>query len=216
MFDARNVLRYARVYQAYQTLGGFFGARLRSIRRYLPIDDGSKIVDIGCGPGYLRRHLPANCGYVGYDSDASYIDFARSHHSAPGTEYCLGQFDASAVAEVAPVDIVMLNGLLHHLTDDEARELIRLALESLRPGGRVFSLDGCYIDGQGWISKMFLDLDRGQFIRSPEAYLKLFPLHAASIEAFISDGLSWIPYSWAIYVATKRFGQSDGLLMGCR
>lgn len=207
MIEPRDALKHAKVYQVCQTLGGFFGARLRSMRRYLPIQDGCAIVDVGCGPGYLRRYLPAKCRYVGYDTDGGYIDFAKRHHCAPGTEFRLGPFDAAASADVAPVDIVLFNGLLHHLTDDEARGLIRLALDSLRPGGRIFALDGCYVEGQGWFRKFLLDTDRGKFVRSPEAYLRLFP-HPVSVQAYIVEDLSWVPYSWAVHLATKRSGES--------
>lgn len=211
MLDPRSALKHARIYQAYQTLGGFFGARLRSMQRHLPIEDGSAIVDVGCGPGYLRRYLPANCRYIGYDTDAGYIDFAKRNHCVPGTEFRLGLFDAAAAGNVAPVDLVMFNGLLHHLTDDEARGVIRLALDGLRPGGRIFALDGCYLEGQGWFRKLLLDTDRGKFVRSPEAYLRLFPHDAAAVEAFIGENLSWVPYSWAVHVATKQSGELANL-----
>lgn len=201
MLDPRRILNYAPVYQFMQHYGGFFGARLASMARHLPIEDGSTIVDVGCGPGYLRSHLPQGCRYIGYDTDTPYINFARRHHAA-NAEYHCQIFDSAAARLSAPADIVMMNGLLHHLTDDEARTLLVDATACLRPGGRIFTLDGCYVPDQSWFKKTLLDADRGQYVRSQSAYARLFP-EELSVAAFVEQDLSWVPYTFISHVATK-------------
>jgi len=54
----RAILKHPALYQAYQTAGGFFGARVRAIADYLTLRPGMRVIDIGCGAGYILRHLP--------------------------------------------------------------------------------------------------------------------------------------------------------------
>lgn len=200
--DLRRVLDSSVVYQFFQQSGGFFNARLKAIVRHLDVPETGVIVDIGCGPGYLRRHLPSTCHYIGYDTDEAYIDFARRHH-AENAEYYCQPFDAGAAAHVRPVDIVMMNGLLHHLTDAEARTVVRDAYNALKPGGQIFTLDGCYKAGQTRFKRLLLDLDRGQHVRTPDAYAKLFPDEFGPVRSVVEEDLSWVPYTWICQLATK-------------
>jgi SAM-dependent methyltransferase len=201
--DLRDVLAIPQIYQAFQRTGGFFGARLIAMQRYLPLAEGSRIVDVGCGPGYLREHLPASSQYFGFDTDERYIARARQTQQ-PQDRYRCQIFDEAAAAEVAPVDIIMMNGLLHHLTDDEARNLLTASVSALSPGGRIFTLDGCYVPGQTLFRKTLLDWDRGQYVRTAERYKALFPSDAVSLSAHVDEDLSRISYTFLSIVATKH------------
>src|SRR3954447_16479117 len=118
MVDLRDALSIPLVYQLFQTTGGFFGARLRAMQKYLQIPEQARIVDVGCGPGFLRQYLPASCTYYGFDTDQRYIDWAR-RDPQPNAAYECKIFDKAVAAQLAPVDVIMMNGLLHHLTDQE-------------------------------------------------------------------------------------------------
>ena len=54
-----DILQHPQIYQSFQSMGGFFGARIRAIDAYLTIKPGDHIIDIGCGPGFIVKHLPA-------------------------------------------------------------------------------------------------------------------------------------------------------------
>lgn len=200
--DLRRVLESPVVYQLFQQSGGFFNARLKAIARHLDVPETGVIVDVGCGPGYLRRHLPSTCRYIGFDTDQDYIDFARRHH-AQNAEYHCQPFDAGAVAQVRPVDIVMMNGLLHHLTDAEAQTVVTDAYNALKPGGRIFTLDGCYTPGQTAFKRRLLDLDRGQYVRTRDEYAALFAGEFGPVRSVVEEDLSWVPYTWISHIATK-------------
>lgn len=202
MTDLRDVLAVPQIYQAFQKSGGFFGARLKTQERYLPIADGARIVDVGCGPGYLRQYLPASCDYFGFDTDQRYIDRANQT-KGPRDRYSCRIFDASAAAELAPVDIIMMNGLLHHLTDAEARGLLAASVAALSPNGRIFTLDGCYVPDQSLLRKKLLDWDRGQYVRTESQYRALFPEPQVTLSMHIDQDLSWISYTFLSVVATK-------------
>tara|TARA_R110002020_G_scaffold15555_18_gene55285 strand:+ start:5231 stop:5839 length:609 start_codon:yes stop_codon:yes gene_type:complete len=199
--DPRNILSVSQVYQAFQRSGGFFGARLEALDRYLTIADGETVVDVGCGPGYLLDHLPGSCRYFGFDTDAGYIEHARKK-GAGNAEFELGIFDAAAAARVAPADVILMTGLLHHLTDAEARDLLAVSWETLRPGGRLLTLDGCYRPDQSLFKRKLLDWDRGEYVRTEEAYRALFP-SGFELDAHVDEDMSRIPYTFITIVATR-------------
>ncbi len=202
MPDLRNILAVPQIYQAFQQFGGFFGARLKTIQCYLPIPEEARIVDVGCGPGYLRSFLPLSCRYFGFDTDERYIARAKATQQ-PHDQYRCQIFNEAAAAEVAPVDIIMMNGLLHHLTDDEARRLLAASVSALSDGGRIFTLDGCYVPGQSLLRKKLLDWDRGRHVRTENHYRSLFP-DTVTLSTHVDEHLSWISYSFLSMVAIKR------------
>jgi len=59
-----------------------------------------------------------------------------------------------------------MNGLVHHLNDEQVLDLFRRAKSILKPGGRVVTLDGCYIENQPSIARKLLDYDHGEYIRN--------------------------------------------------
>ena len=65
----KQVLKSPAIYQLYQELGGFFGARVEAIRDYLSLRPGMRIIDIGCGPGHIVKYLPRGIDYIGLDID---------------------------------------------------------------------------------------------------------------------------------------------------
>ena len=54
----KAVLNSPPIYQASQSAAGFFRARIKAIEGYVAIVPGQRVIDIGCGPGYIVRHLP--------------------------------------------------------------------------------------------------------------------------------------------------------------
>jgi putative flippase GtrA len=195
----RDVLKFPLVYQTYQNMGGFFGARLKAIKYYLPIKSGDKIVDIGCGPGFIIRHLPNDISYIGFDTDESYISYAKARFGHMGQFFC-HLFDEPTALNHFPVDIVMMNGVLHHLSDDEVHQTLDVIKHALASGGRLFTLDGCYIDGQPALARLLLKYDRGLHVRTPEHYKSLMAAHFEQVEVHIDETLSWVPYTWITMV----------------
>jgi SAM-dependent methyltransferase len=202
MLPLRAVLQLPRMYQWFQEAGGFFGARLRFLRRSGLDLDGATVIDVGCGPGFMRRHLPASVQYFGFDTDPGYIDYAKNHDHGNATYLCQ-IFDASSVALTGPADVVMMNGLLHHLDDDTARSLIADAAACLKPGGCIVTLDGCYRPGQSRFRKKLLDWDRGEHVRTVAGYLDLFGGAGLQVSSIYDGGVSRVPYDFVWITAWK-------------
>lgn len=196
-----DILKHPTIYQSYQNLGGFHSGRVKALAEYVPMRGGERVVDIGCGPGFIVRDLPSNVTYLGFDTDERYIAYAKRKFGRSGRFFCQ-TFDRSAAAQHGPVDIIMMNGVLHHLSDDEVRETLPAIRAALGHGGRLITIDGCFVEGQSWIAKTLLKNDRGQYVRTKSHYESLLTGAFDRIEVHIENSLSRIPYTFIVMVGT--------------
>jgi len=189
---------------AYRLLGRLIGRDSRSVyvAEYLKARPGERVLDLGCGPGDILRYLPA-CDYVGVDIDPGYVEAAQKRYGPRGTFRCLPVEDF-VVAEPASFDLVMANGVLHHLDDEQAAAMLRVAAGALKPGGRLVTLDGCFVPGQSWVAKALLRMDRGKFVRERPAYEALARGSFARVEAVVRHDLLSLPYTLLIMTCRQR------------
>jgi len=196
----KDLLAMPQLYHAYQQLGGFFGARLRAMDDYLSFERGMRILDIGCGPGHIVSQLPEGLHYTGIDVDRKNIAFAKRNFGRCGS-FLLGHFDEALAQEFKPFDIIMMNGVMHHIADDDLARTLRNVRTALTPAGVLFTLDGCYFPGQSRAAKWLLDNDRGDYVRDAAAYRSLLSASFDSVEVHVRDDLATWPYTFAIGLA---------------
>lgn len=196
----RSILSHPIVYHGFQRAGGFFQARMKAIKMYLPLREGDKIFDIGCGPGFIVEKLPTGINYFGFDTDKKYISYANIKFGDKGSFLC-GYFDKDAAEKSGSADVVMMNGVLHHLSDEEADKTLAIIKQVLRPGGRLFTLDGCFVEGQSTLAHKLLKYDRGRYVRTHDGYRSLMTKHFNVVESHIENSLSWVPYTWIVMIA---------------
>ncbi len=77
------------------------------------------------------------------------------------------------IAKLESFDLILLNGVLHHLDDRTAKQLLVALSNALRQNGRLLTLDGCLDSHTSSLAKIFLGLDRGAHIRSACDYVEL-------------------------------------------
>ena len=164
--------------------------------------NGDKILDVGCGPATLRPFL-GDVDNLGMDMNPKHIEKATETYGHMGQFIC-----GNAVTDIknasGPYDIIICIGLLHHLDDHEAIELLDKLSDRLSPHGRIVTYDPVYIDKQNLIAKTLNDLDSGQNIRTAEGYISLFNTKLISLRTDVLSGMLNVPYNHCCNIATKK------------
>lgn len=200
----RGSLAAPRVYVLFQRV--VWGRAMQAlVADHIRPEPGMRVLDMGCGPADILRLMP-DVRYVGFDHDEPYVESARRRFAA--RESGSAEFVLAAVGSVPPFDpasfdVVLAKGLLHHITDDEARRLFRLAHDALRPGGRLITVDGCFHDRQPTLHRLVTGTDRGEHIRIPRQYRQLGEQVFDRGKVDVFDRLLRIPYSLAIGTFTR-------------
>jgi SAM-dependent methyltransferase len=139
--------------------------------------------------------------YVGFDPNPAYIERAKRAFGNRASFFAK-HYEPSDVASLPRFDIVILSAVLHHLDDDEARELIDLSRRSLKPGGRLVTLDNVFVPDQHPIARLLISMDRGQNVRSPEGYRALVESAFPTVEGVVVPK-AFPPYTYFIMTASR-------------
>ena len=103
----------------------------------LGLEEGTRVLDIGCGTGRLARWIAERLGpkgsVAGIDPLAERIDIARSRGGAVRFE--VGQAEDLGAFEDASCDAVCMSSVFHWVSD-KAKALAEVR-RVLRPGGRL-------------------------------------------------------------------------------
>nr|WP_300971785.1 class I SAM-dependent methyltransferase [Thiocapsa sp.] len=198
----RRTLGLANVYDLFQDQVGARRFRKMYVASYVRPKPGLKILDIGCGTGAILPYLPKATDYVGFDLSSEYIQSAKKRYGDKGEWHCAPVSEMS-VDDLGTFDIVMANGVLHHLDDPDAMRLAEVASKALKPKGRFCSYDGCFTASQSKIARYIISKDRGLNVREPEGYVSLVRSYFSSVELSIRHDMLRIPYTHAIIVATN-------------
>lgn len=203
----KRLLGFSWVYASFQSLvGAARGAKWVS-DHFWRAQPGQKVVDIGCGPGNTVHLLPNGVRYVGFDVSTQYIDHAcKTFASDPNKTFIVGvpeDFVVQLPAQMQNADLVIMNGLLHHLNDEEALTALKLAHKSLSPNGRLVCLEACFLASQAPMARWVLKQDRGQNVRTESEWKALVAQVFGKFETHILTGLLRIPYTQIIIEATR-------------
>ncbi len=127
------------------------------------------VLDIGCGTGeYAGLFDPSS--YLGTDINARYLDFARRRSPVHRFE----EADMTQWSSPARFDLVLVNGVLHHLSDDLADAVLSVAAEHLVSEGRLLVIEDVRDDDDPLLTRMLHRMDEGHYIRDVTAWRKFF------------------------------------------
>jgi SAM-dependent methyltransferase len=188
-----SLLKHPRNYIKVQSIIGADRLRHKCIEVIQPGPEDC-ILDIGCGPAQILEVIPKVKQYYGFDTEKRYIDYALNKYSGRG-EFFSCAFDEEFLAskQLDPIDKVFLMGILHHISDETARDLLKLLCKVLKPTGSVVSLDPCFVPNQSPISRFMAKNDRGRFVRNEEEYLSLVKSSFAEVDVKILNNTCRIP-----------------------
>jgi SAM-dependent methyltransferase len=106
--------------------------------------------------------------------------------------------------EPASFDIVMANGVVHHLDDASAMRLYRLAHAALKPAGRFVAVDPAFAEGQSLLARILVGNDRGKFVRTSEDYAALASRVFPDVKVSVRHDLLRVPYTHAILECSNQ------------
>jgi SAM-dependent methyltransferase len=163
---------------------------------------GMTVVDVGCGTAETLNFLPAGVHYHGFDLAAAYIETARERFGDRGTFRCA---DVTLIGpdELPQCDLAISFGVLHHLDDDDAKNLLDHLYTRLAPGGRLVTIDPAFDSTQSRLARAIIRRDRGQNVRTAKEYLSLMPQAFDRREVTVRHDLLRIPYTHAIVECIK-------------
>lgn len=204
----RSVLSIPFVYSSFQSLMGAHRFRTGFVARHVRPTPGMRMLDIGCGPADILAYLP-DVDYWGFDISEAYIARARARFGARGHFQCK-QLEPRDLDGLPRFDVAIAIGLLHHLDDSVAAEVLRLAHRGLRPGGRLLTVDPCIDPSQNAVSRFLVMNDRGQNVRTRAAYEALAAPVFSRVDAQVRHQ-SWIPYTHCIMECSEEDSAPGGL-----
>lgn len=201
------LLSSPHVYTTFQYLMGARAAWRHFVAEYVRPFPGAALLDIGCGPADMLAYVPANVTYWGFDISQAYIDRATRRFGKRGHFVCK-LLTADDLAALPKFDVVTAVGVLHHLEDSEARQLLALAQQALKPGGKLVTIDPCLVEGQSPIARFLIRRDRGQNVRTQSGYAALASAEFAEARVEIHHK-KWIPYTHCYMECRKDVASMD-------
>jgi 2-polyprenyl-3-methyl-5-hydroxy-6-metoxy-1,4-benzoquinol methylase len=152
-----------------------------------------RILDIECGTGDILNSLP-HVQYGGFDINEKYIATAKRRFKGQGEFVCAGVHEYIICGQNS-FDIVLAAGVLHHLDDSACTKLFLLAHKSLRPRGRLITLDGLFTPEQSCLEAFFFAKDRGRFVGQEKEYIALAKTCFTYVKSIIRSGQIRLPFS---------------------
>ncbi len=154
-------------------LEGNFTTIRQIINEKLPADPDRRVLDVACGPGAFSG-LFAPESYSGVDINARYIRYAKGHYH--------GRFEVMDARNLEfddeSFDDALVFGLLHHLSDEDARAVLASLSRVLKPGGRALVIEDIPTESKlNLVGHLLHRVENGHFIRPAEQYRRLLSAH---------------------------------------
>ncbi len=154
----------------------FADAKIGPLLRHNDFSRIRRVLDVGCGPGTNCLYFKT-CDYTGFDINPSYIEYATRRFGRHFVVQDVCTFEANPSERF---DFVLLNSLLHHLTDDETNRILGRIGPLLTPDGHVHIIDLVMPLKRG-IPRWLAANDRGDYPRLLSCWRDIFERHFESI-----------------------------------
>jgi len=168
----------------------------------LELKPGMAVGDIGAGTGFFSLLISDKVGPEGkvyaVDIAKNFIDHIKQiseEHDKTNIEGIVCS-PRSADLPANSIDVAFICDTYHHF--EYPYDTMASIHAALKPGGRLITLDGCYLKNQSRISRFILSKDRGKYVRTKDEYLNLASTYFKRIQVSIHHNLLRIPYTHII------------------
>jgi SAM-dependent methyltransferase len=193
-----RILKVPLVYRSLNLLVSPASLVADTVRDFLDVADGSRVLDLGCGYGEIAKHFVGRTEFVGIDSNHSYIDEAKLRFRDTNAQFIVADIADPEVLALGPFDLVMLTGVLHHLPSELVKELAVASKGLVSPNGRFVAVEPVFAPDQRLSARLTIAADRGRYVRDAEGYVSLLEIGFKTVEAQVLHGRLRIPYSHVI------------------
>ena len=170
--------------------------REKIIKKYITKHNVNvKVLDVGCGPAEILSVLP-NIRYYGFDINPNYINSAKKKYEGRGKFFCK-RFTSKDIRNLPKFDHILLLGILHHLSDEEANTLISNIKKVLKKNGNLITQDNTFTKNQNFIAKFLVQMDKGNNVRLKNGYLNILKKHFKKFNSKIYHQ-KFIPYTYFV------------------
>jgi len=175
----RTVLTLGFVYRMVQFIFSEKRSKQLMLERYiLPLGENCSVLDMGCGPGNLLGFLPSTVSYKGFDVSQEYISSAqKTYKGREHTQFICAASDDGKLDEAVhdhSVDVAIVHGVFHHISDEQAGEMFVLAKKKVRAGGKMVILEPVWFEHQSRLRRWVMSMDRGRNIKSLDDWRNFF------------------------------------------
>lgn len=96
--------------------------------------------------------------------------------------------------------MILMIGVIHHISDDEIEKAMTSIKKLLDKDGIFITLDPCYTKAMNPIARILCKLDRGQYVRYKEQYIKMMNKFGGDTWYEIqTNTLRFLPYSVIVF-----------------
>jgi SAM-dependent methyltransferase len=170
------------------------------------------ILDVGCGTGNALRYLERFESYVGMDTNPIAVDHARARYGSSRVQFEARVCTPEDVRRLAPTHVV-LAGVLHHLSDSEALDLLGSFAESPRLE-RVLTADIVFLPGHP-VGNWLAAIDRGRFCRTEPGYVDLVARSGLELRSrFVARSHPWTGIGKYLYMTIEPRSAARGVSGG--
>ena len=165
----------------------FAARKFAPVERALALRPVVRVLDVGCGPGTNASRFP-DADYVGIDVNEDYLRRARARY--PGS-FIGADLEHADLSALGVFDTILVNSVLHHLSDDTVNRVLTQLQQRLAPHGHIHVLELVLPPtlSPSWV---MAKLDRGNFPRPIDHWERILAAHfSAETFAPYSLGRLW-------------------------
>jgi hypothetical protein len=126
-----------------------------------------QLVEIGCADGLILKNLSPSYNYFGYEIENNYIlKLKNKYQNKENYKFYNKSIDEINFEQYDnKTTMIVLVGVFHHISNEKIIEFLKKTSNF-----SVYAIDAVRLKDQNFLTKILLDNDKGEFIRTENEY----------------------------------------------